>query len=74
MHGAAIPQINEKLKKFSEEKLIVLFDFISFLAERELHINKFDSTYKAIECMYASENVLARDWNLLRRMIGNYYE
>jgi len=64
MHAVAIPQINEKLKKLSDEKLIVVFDFISYLAEKELHINMFDSTSKAIECMYASENVFARDWNL----------
>ncbi len=64
MPVVTIPQINEKLKSLSEEKLIVVFDFISYLSERELNNILFDSASAAIECMYASEQVLAKDWNL----------
>ena len=64
MHTITIPQINERLKSLSDDKLVVVFDFISYLAERELSEILLDSASKAIECMYASEQVLARDWNL----------
>ncbi len=64
MHTITIPQINERLKCLSEDKLIVVFDFISYLAERELNDILLDSASKSIECMHASEQVLARDWNL----------
>ncbi|MDM8551934.1 hypothetical protein QUF72_17755 [Desulfobacterales bacterium HSG2] len=64
MHGVTIPQISEKLKSLSEDKLIVVFDFVSYLAERELNDILSDSASGSTECMYASEQVLARDWNL----------
>ena len=64
MESDTIPKINEKLKSLSDEKLIVAFDFISYLAERDLRDILFDSESQAIECMHASEQVLARDWNL----------
>ena len=64
MHGVTIPQISEKLESLSEDKLIVVFDFISYLAERELNDILSDSASGATECMYASEQVLAGDWNL----------
>jgi hypothetical protein len=64
MHDISIPQINEKLKILSKDKLTFVFDFISYLAERELTDNHSDSKSETIECMYASEQVLARDWNL----------
>jgi len=34
MQRVAIPQINEKLKQLSKAKLIVVFDFISYLVEK----------------------------------------
>lgn len=64
MENVTIPKINEKLKNLSEEKLLVAFDFISYLEEKELHNILPDSESQAIECMHASEQVLARDWNL----------
>jgi hypothetical protein len=63
MNTVTIPQINERLKNLSDDKLVVIFDFISYLAERELNEILLASASKAIDCMYASEEVLARDWN-----------
>jgi len=64
MHTVTIPQINEKLKSLSDDKLVVIFDFISYLAERNNNEILLDSASKALDCMYASEETLARDWNL----------
>jgi hypothetical protein len=64
MHDISIPQINEKLKILSKDKLILVLDFISYLTEKEADCKLLDSQSGAIECMYASEQVLARDWNL----------
>lgn len=64
MPTITIPQINEKLESLSDEKLVVVFDFISYLAERELNEILLDSASKGVECMCASEQVLSRDWNL----------
>ncbi|SLM27937.1 conserved hypothetical protein [Desulfamplus magnetovallimortis] len=63
MQSITIPQINERLKGLSSDKLAVVFDFISYLAEKELSDVLLNSATKAIECTYASEQVLARDWN-----------
>ncbi|CAN2048865.1 DUF2281 domain-containing protein [Candidatus Magnetomoraceae bacterium gMMP-1] len=64
MHSVTIPQINEKLKCLSEDKLIVVFDFISYLTEKKMDNILYESDSTTIECMYASEQVLAKDWNL----------
>ena len=64
MQTVTIPKITERLQSLPNEKLVVVFDFISYLAERELNEILLDSASKAIECMYASEQVLARDWDL----------
>jgi hypothetical protein len=64
MSTVTIQQINERLKSLPDDKLVVIFDFISYLAERELNENLLDTASNTIDCMYASEEVLARDWNL----------
>jgi hypothetical protein len=47
--------IEERLKLLPPEKLAVVYDFVSYLAE--------GCTKSALETMVASEAVLARDWN-----------
>ena len=47
--------IEERLKVLPPEKLAVVYDFVSYLAE--------GCTKSALETMIASEAVLARDWN-----------
>lgn len=63
MESGAIPKINENLKIISDDKLIV-FDFVSYLAERGLDDIFLDFEPEPIECMCASERVLAKDWYL----------
>ena len=47
--------IEERLRTLPPEKLAVVYDFVSYLAE--------GCTKSALETMIASEAVLARDWN-----------
>ena len=62
MQTVAIPQITERLQELSADKLAVVYDFVSYLAEREkerLLREKFSDAYQT---MLASETVLRRDW------------
>jgi len=63
MSAVLIAQITESLRALSEEKLAVVYDFVSYLTERELSRALREKTAKAIEFMYASESVLRRDWD-----------
>ena len=47
--------IEERLRELPPEKLAVVYDFVSYLAE--------GCSKSALETMIASEAVLARDWN-----------
>lgn len=64
MPTITIPQINERLRSLLEDKLVVIFDFIFYLAEREMSNILSGSASKCAQCMYASEQALAKDWNL----------
>jgi len=56
MEQVSIERIKAQLWKLSPEKLEIVSDFISYLAERQQEVN-------SSETMVASELVLARDWN-----------
>lgn len=58
-----IDQIDEGLKKLLPEKLVVVYDFVSYLLERALEQSLRDTSSEAFQTMLASEVVLARDWN-----------
>jgi len=63
MQTVAIPQITERLQKLSADKLAVVYDFVSYLAEREtepIWPERFSETFQT---MLASEAVLRRDWD-----------
>jgi hypothetical protein len=62
MQAVAIPQITERLQKLSADKLVVVYDFVSYLLERETRQpqNRFS---EAFQTMLASEAVLRRDWD-----------
>jgi tyrosyl-tRNA synthetase len=65
MEAVTISQITEGLRKLPAEKLAVVYDFISFLAERESYgkmLREAGKSY-AIDTMLASEAVLRRDWD-----------
>jgi hypothetical protein len=55
MEATTIAQIEERLRQLSPEKRVVVLDFVSCLAERQL-------VSKAFQTMLASEPVLRRDW------------
>jgi len=61
METIAIPQITERLHKLPTEKLVVVYDFVSYLVEQETkQAPRFSD---AFQTMLASESVLRRDWD-----------
>ena len=64
MQAVTIPQITDKLRKLSADKLAVVYDFVSYLAERGLSQALREAASETYESMLASESLLARDWNL----------
>jgi hypothetical protein len=55
MNTSNLEAIEERLRELPPEKLAVVYDFVSYLAE--------GCSKSAMETMIASETVLARDWN-----------
>ncbi len=62
MRTVAIPQITERLKKLPADKLAVVYDFVSYLVEREARQTQ-EKPSEAFQTMLASEAVLRRDWD-----------
>jgi hypothetical protein len=62
MRTVAIPQITERLQKLPADKLAVVYDFVSYLVERETGQAQ-GSFSEAFQTMLASEAVLRRDWD-----------
>jgi hypothetical protein len=65
MEAVTISQITEGLRKLPAEQLAVVYDFITFLAERDSYgkmLRDAGQSY-AIDTMLASEAVLRRDWD-----------
>jgi hypothetical protein len=63
MNMITIPQIIERLKTLPPDKLPVVYDFVSFLAERRPDLKQIFETSEAYQTMLASQDVLATDWN-----------
>jgi len=61
MQNVTISQITEYLRKLPAEKLIVVYDFVSYLSERETGRTLKETN--AAEFMLAPESVLSRDWS-----------
>ncbi len=61
MPTMTISQITESLRALPAEKLVVVYDFISYLSERELSHTLREATTDAVEFMLASESMLRRD-------------
>jgi len=55
MNTVSIEAIQERLKQLPPDKLAVVYDFISYMADR--------CPDSALETMLATQSVLARDWN-----------
>ena len=62
MQTVTIPQILDRLQYLSGDKLAVVYDFVSYLSERDLANIVRESPPSADECLFASEDVLRRDW------------
>jgi hypothetical protein len=61
--SVTIRQVEDRLRRLPPEKLGVVYDFISFLLERDGAdlLGKIDSD--SFQTMLASEQVLQRDWD-----------
>ena len=62
MQTVTIPQIVERLQQLSDERLLVVYDFVSYLADRAEERASLEGTSEAWQTMVASEAVLRRDW------------
>jgi hypothetical protein len=62
MQTITIPQIVERLQQLSDERLLVVYDFVSYLADREEGQTDIEDTAEAWQTMLAAEAVLRRDW------------
>ena len=63
MKPAMIAQIEEKLEHLPSERLQVVYDFVSYLVEREQTITDLPTSSDALQTMLASEAVLRQDWD-----------
>jgi hypothetical protein len=63
MPPVTIAEIDERLRHLPPEKLMVVYDFVSYLLERDLADLLLDADTDARAMMLASEAVLRRDWD-----------
>jgi hypothetical protein len=63
MSSVTIAEIHERLRHLPPDKLIVVYDFVSYLLERDLADLLLDADTDAQAAMLASEAVLRRDWD-----------
>jgi hypothetical protein len=62
MQAGMIPQITARLYKLPTDKLAVVYDFVSYLLDRETGQHP-EELSEAFQTMLASEAVLQRDWD-----------
>jgi hypothetical protein len=63
MQDKTISQITDKLQRLSPEKLILVYDFISYLLDREKEQSTIDSISESFQTMLASESILQKEWD-----------
>ncbi len=63
MHATTIAQITDSLRTLPAEKLAVIYDFVSYISEREIKAVLQEQATKSFEFMLATEAVLRRDWD-----------
>ena len=63
MPPVTIAEIDERLRHLPPEKLLVVYDFVSYLLDRDLADLLLDAATDARATMLASEAVLRRDWD-----------
>jgi hypothetical protein len=62
MSSVTIAEIDERLRHLPPEKLIVVYDFVSYLLERDIAELFPAADTDARATMLASEAMLRRDW------------
>ena len=63
MVTVSIPEILAQLKKLPPEKLSVVYDFVSYLSEREATQPSAVDSSEGFKTMLASQDVLKIDWD-----------
>ena len=63
MQAVTVPQITEQLYKLPNDRLAIVYDFISRLLDRGNEQVVRESISEAYQTMLASEAVLRRDWD-----------
>jgi hypothetical protein len=63
MTAITLGKIDERLRQLPPEKLAVVYDFISYLIERDVDVLLAQAEPAARETALASEAVLRRDWD-----------
>lgn len=63
MRSVTIAEIDERLRRLRPEKLPVVYDFVSYLLERDAADLLAPYISDARATMWASEAVLRRDWD-----------
>jgi hypothetical protein len=64
MESITIPRIIDRLKKLPPDKLTVVYDFVSYLAERQTDLKLILEGSESYHTMLASQEILAEGWNL----------
>jgi hypothetical protein len=59
----SITKIVERLRQLPSDKLDVVYDFVSYLLEKQQGALRGGRRAEAMETMIASETVLKRDWD-----------
>jgi len=63
MASVTIAEIDERLRRLPPEKLPVVYDFVSYLLQRDVADLPVADASDARATMLASEAVLRRDWD-----------
>ena len=62
MSSVTMDQIDQRLRELPPEKLAVVYDFVSYLAERGADSPLPPLHSEALQLMVASEAILGQDW------------
>ncbi len=63
MSTITIPKIVERIKKLPPDKLAAVYDFVSYLAERESIHKLAETPSESYLTMLASQEMLKTDWD-----------
>lgn len=63
MSVVTVAEIDERLQQLPPDKLAVVYDFVSYLLERDATDRLIAADQDAGATMFASEAVLRRDWD-----------